>query len=230
MESSVVRRGRSLDTRPLSTQDVRHKVFEVTAMFPAPPANALEIQPVIDYYPIYGESFYPISNLDASSVYPIVRSVTNHENPPPSGAGVDLPMPDPQSQIPISDFHPGLFPSSVVSGVTHQWHPTVGTASAQSFEGQNTRDSLRPNIPSGFAGRLHSAYDASPRVLRCEWKDCPHRNPFRREGDLLRHVKGAHVSPRSFVCTIDGCWKSFNRNDNLQEHVRRCHGAGQRCG
>ncbi|PWY69644.1 hypothetical protein BO94DRAFT_294715 [Aspergillus sclerotioniger CBS 115572] len=57
--------------------------------------------------------------------------------------------------------------------------------------------------------------------LRCGWKDCPTKSPFSRWEDLSRHIKTIHVFPQFYVCPF--CDKSFNRKDNLHEHMSRPH-------
>ncbi|KAE8415233.1 hypothetical protein BDV36DRAFT_263237 [Aspergillus pseudocaelatus] len=60
-------------------------------------------------------------------------------------------------------------------------------------------------------------------VQRCKWEGCTSIKCFNREADLLRHVKTIHIAPRSYRCNVDGCFKSFNRDDNLKEHMLRVH-------
>jgi uncharacterized Zn-finger protein len=57
----------------------------------------------------------------------------------------------------------------------------------------------------------------------CKWDGCKYTGSFGREADLLRHVRTAHISPRSFVCSVSGCRKSCSRKDNLEAHHRRVH-------
>ncbi|KAE8332893.1 hypothetical protein BDV39DRAFT_199896 [Aspergillus sergii] len=59
---------------------------------------------------------------------------------------------------------------------------------------------------------------------RCRWEGCTSTKWFNREAELLRHVKTIHIAPRSYRCNIDGCFKSFNRGDNLKDHKLRVHG------
>ncbi|KAE8359566.1 hypothetical protein BDV27DRAFT_149476 [Aspergillus caelatus] len=58
---------------------------------------------------------------------------------------------------------------------------------------------------------------------RCKWEGCTSTKCFNREADLLRHVKTIHIAPRSYRCNVDGCFKSFNTDDNLKEHILRVH-------
>ena len=57
----------------------------------------------------------------------------------------------------------------------------------------------------------------------CKWEGCKYTGSFGRGADLLRHVQTAHISPRSFVCSVSGCRKSCSRKDNLEAHYRRVH-------
>jgi uncharacterized Zn-finger protein len=57
--------------------------------------------------------------------------------------------------------------------------------------------------------------------LQCRWEGCLYRGTFAREGDLIRHIKGVHISRDSYIC--QDCNKRFNRQDNLNAHIRRCH-------
>ncbi|KAJ0419579.1 hypothetical protein BJY00DRAFT_154381 [Aspergillus carlsbadensis] len=63
-----------------------------------------------------------------------------------------------------------------------------------------------------------------PSVFRCKWAGCRSSRQFRREGDLVRHLRTIHISPAAFVCPYTECEKSFGRRDHLSEHVRRRHG------
>ncbi|KAK6837542.1 hypothetical protein RU639_001425 [Aspergillus parasiticus] len=59
---------------------------------------------------------------------------------------------------------------------------------------------------------------------RCRWEGYTSTKWFNREAELLRHVKTIHIAPRSYRCSVDGCFKSFNRSDNLKDHKLRVHG------
>ncbi|KAE8391926.1 hypothetical protein BDV23DRAFT_62331 [Aspergillus alliaceus] len=60
-------------------------------------------------------------------------------------------------------------------------------------------------------------------VLICKWQGCSSSNVFNRAGDLIRHIRYAHVMPLSFKCGIDGCRRSFNRKDNMKQHILTMH-------
>ncbi|RMZ39659.1 hypothetical protein AFCA_002547 [Aspergillus flavus] len=59
---------------------------------------------------------------------------------------------------------------------------------------------------------------------RCRWEGCTSTRCFNREADLLRHVRYIHIAPQSYQCDVNGCFKSFNRGDNLKDHKLRVHG------
>ncbi|KAL3440149.1 hypothetical protein BJX65DRAFT_291024 [Aspergillus insuetus] len=58
--------------------------------------------------------------------------------------------------------------------------------------------------------------------FQCKWAGCRSSRNFRREGDLIRHLRTIHISPTAFVCP--DCQRSFGRRDHLNEHVKRRHG------
>ncbi|KNG83295.1 hypothetical protein ANOM_008717 [Aspergillus nomiae NRRL 13137] len=60
-------------------------------------------------------------------------------------------------------------------------------------------------------------------VQMCKWEGCTSTKIFNREADLVRHVRTIHIAPRSYRCNVDGCFRSFNRGDNLKEHMLRVH-------
>ncbi|KAE8306933.1 hypothetical protein BDV41DRAFT_585101 [Aspergillus transmontanensis] len=59
---------------------------------------------------------------------------------------------------------------------------------------------------------------------RCRWEGCTSTRCFNREADLVRHVRTIHIAPQSYRCDVDGCFKLFNRGDNLNDHKLRVHG------
>ncbi|KAB8257133.1 hypothetical protein BDV32DRAFT_152642 [Aspergillus pseudonomiae] len=58
---------------------------------------------------------------------------------------------------------------------------------------------------------------------RCEWAGCRYTGVFGRKEDLKRHIFKIHVSPRSYECPVANCRRAFNRNDNLQSHLKTVH-------
>jgi hypothetical protein len=64
-------------------------------------------------------------------------------------------------------------------------------------------------------------------AMLCKWEGCKYDGFFKREVDLVRHVRCVHISPRSYSCPAGGCRKSFNRKDNRDAHFRRLHESGE---
>ncbi|KAJ5984490.1 Zinc finger C2H2 [Penicillium waksmanii] len=62
--------------------------------------------------------------------------------------------------------------------------------------------------------------NTSPPPLLCEWPDCKRPGPFSSKGTLRRHVNTQHLAPRSFKCPHRECTMTFNRKDNLDQHLR----------
>jgi hypothetical protein len=60
----------------------------------------------------------------------------------------------------------------------------------------------------------------SPQALRCEWRGCTYTGTFATLPLLRRHVETLHLNPGSFLCPVPTCQQTFNRNDNLQVHLR----------
>ncbi|KAL2825448.1 hypothetical protein BDW59DRAFT_72829 [Aspergillus cavernicola] len=71
----------------------------------------------------------------------------------------------------------------------------------------------------------HTSSPSKP-VLECKWEGCTCTRHFTRESELLRHIRYIHLNPRQYTCPINLHCKPFNRKDNLREHMRRVHGAG----
>ncbi|KAE8311091.1 hypothetical protein BDV41DRAFT_542968 [Aspergillus transmontanensis] len=90
--------------------------------------------------------------------------------------------------------------------------PTIPPVQFQSRVGQHN---VHTNVNQ-------SAKDARP-ILRCKWEGCTSRRHFNREADLVRHIKTIHISPRSYKCAIENCSKTYNRGDNLKEHMLKVH-------
>jgi hypothetical protein len=70
---------------------------------------------------------------------------------------------------------------------------------------------------------LHSTIPTIVNPMRCHWPGCRYAGSFSKKGQLTRHVKTQHISPKSFGCSEPGCGKAFHRKDNLGEHIRRIH-------
>ncbi|MCJ1270680.1 hypothetical protein MMC22_010577 [Lobaria immixta] len=59
--------------------------------------------------------------------------------------------------------------------------------------------------------------------LRCKWDNCSSTSSFKREEELVRHVKIYHISPTRYICDAPGCGKEVYRQDKMEEHVRKHH-------
>ncbi|KAL3465627.1 hypothetical protein BJX64DRAFT_285232 [Aspergillus heterothallicus] len=62
------------------------------------------------------------------------------------------------------------------------------------------------------------------RVFRCRWQGCRSNTSFRREADLIRHLRTVHISPKAFPCMEPDCGMGFGRRDHLRMHRRSRHG------
>ncbi|KAL2785405.1 hypothetical protein BJX66DRAFT_314914 [Aspergillus keveii] len=62
-----------------------------------------------------------------------------------------------------------------------------------------------------------------PLALKCEWRGCTYTGTFSHHAQLRRHVDTQHIKPRSFVCSVSRCAKTFNRRDNLAVHMQQMH-------
>ncbi|KAE8383156.1 hypothetical protein BDV26DRAFT_252219 [Aspergillus bertholletiae] len=94
-------------------------------------------------------------------------------------------------------------------------HAGDQSASAPPAESNADGQSMQEQVHQGHA-------DVRP-PLTCRWDGCTYRRLFNREADLVRHVKTKHISPRCHKCTVNACTKSFNRGDNLRDHMVRMH-------
>ncbi|CEL11191.1 hypothetical protein ASPCAL14294 [Aspergillus calidoustus] len=45
----------------------------------------------------------------------------------------------------------------------------------------------------------------------CKWENCTSTHVFRREIDLIRHIKTIHVAPQAFLCQTYLRGKAFSR-------------------
>ncbi|RAH73795.1 uncharacterized protein BO66DRAFT_388477 [Aspergillus aculeatinus CBS 121060] len=108
----------------------------------------------------------------------------------------------------------------------HQQHepPFVHVPGQQLSSGQTLPSRSRNTPRTGLATEHRDRTASTIGIFQCDWKGCDARPTFHRSADLWRHIKHLHLSPGSHVCLIDGCGRSFNRNDNLTEHALRVHG------
>lgn len=68
----------------------------------------------------------------------------------------------------------------------------------------------------------------SSPTLQCEWQGCTYSKPFSRTGDLVRHIKSAHLTRGQYHCPFKAGCKPFNRKDNLAAHIQTRHKAASR--
>ena len=95
-----------------------------------------------------------------------------------------------------------------------------------------TESPLIQNMPAGSPNLPAHQEPEQAAAMLCKWEGCKYVGCFRREVDLLRHVRCVHVSPSSYQCPARGCGKFFNRKDNRDSHFRRRHttrGQPSRC-
>lgn len=108
---------------------------------------------------------------------------------------------------------------------------TPQQSACQSQTGQNSRLALplpqaRPGQVTAILLTTLSLTFASSRDspgLQCRWENCTSKNCFRREADLMRHIKTIHVSPRAHECPVSNCGRCFGRKDHLGQHKKRRH-------
>ncbi|KAL3479563.1 hypothetical protein BJX99DRAFT_221874 [Aspergillus californicus] len=111
--------------------------------------------------------------------------------------------------IPPTWYNP---PSSQVTAEQGLRNPTLSLSSDHA--------SLTPIAPQLDS---HSHSPRTQPMFRCRWQNCQSSTYFRREQDLIRHIRSIHLHPTAYACQIDGCRKEFGRKDHLQQHITRIH-------
>ncbi|RAO69341.1 uncharacterized protein BHQ10_005353 [Talaromyces amestolkiae] len=61
-------------------------------------------------------------------------------------------------------------------------------------------------------------------TFECKWEGCNYPGTFKREHELIRHLRTIHITPLAHHCPVEGCDKVCNRDDNLLQHMRNRHG------
>ncbi|CAI7589901.1 unnamed protein product [Penicillium pancosmium] len=112
----------------------------------------------------------------------------------------------------LSRYWPPVTPTSSSSNTPRNLQTTVGEKNSGNHQSFNCRgDHQKKNKDSVMPFK-------SPFI--CRWSGCKRPGPFSKKGVLKRHVNTQHLDPRSFKCPHRGCTVSFNRKDNLDQHLR----------
>ncbi|KAL2843457.1 hypothetical protein BJX68DRAFT_244004, partial [Aspergillus pseudodeflectus] len=88
-----------------------------------------------------------------------------------------------------------------------------------------TQTAVDETIIGSPSASTHPTQPTTP-ALQCRWQDCTSSTTFRREADLLRHVKTVHVSRDAYRCPESHCDRTFGRRDHLRAHRRNRHAEG----
>ncbi|BCS23624.1 uncharacterized protein APUU_40068S [Aspergillus puulaauensis] len=59
-----------------------------------------------------------------------------------------------------------------------------------------------------------------PPIFECKWLGCRSSACFRREADLIRHLKTIHIAPNAYPCPEPNCGVAFGRKDHLKAHEK----------
>ncbi|OJJ03870.1 hypothetical protein ASPVEDRAFT_762734 [Aspergillus versicolor CBS 583.65] len=62
-----------------------------------------------------------------------------------------------------------------------------------------------------------------PPVFQCKWQGCRSSASFRRQVDLIRHLKTIHIAPDAYPCREPNCGVAFGRKDHLKAHSKMHH-------
>ncbi|KAL5042382.1 hypothetical protein BDW71DRAFT_211229 [Aspergillus fruticulosus] len=77
-----------------------------------------------------------------------------------------------------------------------------------------------PKIPREIGSPLHTSAAAR---FQCKWQGCDSSHRFKRENDLIRHIRTIHISPDAWPCLMNNCGMAFGRKDHLIQHNKRRH-------
>jgi hypothetical protein len=50
-----------------------------------------------------------------------------------------------------------------------------------------------------YNAQIPSSLHPRPAYFRCKWEGCRSSTNFRREGDLIRHLRTIHISPNAYI-------------------------------
>lgn len=125
------------------------------------------------------------------------------------------------SKLEKNEISTSLYPS-YIAGVSEMDDLPEGLEHTQRapFDTASFPQGMRGTVQAGesLGGNMEG-----PRGLRCRWENCTSRTSFKREADLIRHIKHTHISPNAHVCPERNCGRPFGRKDHLQAHMMRRH-------
>lgn len=76
------------------------------------------------------------------------------------------------------------------------------------------------NLPRRFPVSSTADSTHQPPVFQCKWLGCRSSASFRRETELIRHLKTIHIAPNAYPCLEPNCGVAFGRKDHLKAHVK----------
>ncbi|KAI9368788.1 hypothetical protein BJX61DRAFT_536966 [Aspergillus egyptiacus] len=149
---------------------------------------------------------------------PVIDLTEPESSQIPRSSYLNRPCTDPSSFRPSESSHPsrqGETPSTVMEANRH------------------LLNELKPERPrADLTVPPHSRTPSSSRLYKCEWRDCHTPGRFKRELDLVRHLRTVHISPDRYRC--GDCDRAFGRKDQLNGHRTKhhesvCHSAKAEC-
>ncbi|KAL3470253.1 hypothetical protein BJX99DRAFT_264423 [Aspergillus californicus] len=123
----------------------------------------------------------------------------------------------PQSQPTISNSSHS--PSS--SSNLHEQLLVSGYYLASPLEPPVQEPALLPNSPLASqvpSPAVQNSQDQN-HGYQCKWLGCRSSTSFRRELDLIHHLKTIHISPKAYPCSEPNCSMGFGRKDHLKAHL-----------
>ena len=106
------------------------------------------------------------------------------------------------------------------SSSSSTWNVESSTLSSQRAVSDSSTDSpdstISPlSLPSPLSSIETTCCDVCGQVFRGLLQD--------RMSNLKRHIRTRHESVDHFGCPVIGCNSTFNRQDNLNKHIRKAH-------
>lgn len=138
-------------------------------------------------------------------------------------------LPDPVTGI-ISDPHPTVSQPPIVPASGHRGPRPQARKKKSSrvteyviipTSAQSSHKLVLQHISPLFSSYTHPR---SPATFECKWEGCQYSGSFKREHELLRHLRTIHIAPLAHSCPAIGCDKVCNREDNLLKHIQNRHG------